>query len=568
MRIQENSLSQLLTLIKPIGKGVPLRVGEIIEAQIVDVFPGGGLTLKVKGSYFPVRTDLVFDIDDIVSLKVLAQGGAGKELILELLGDKNRLIGDEPRNNPAPGGNPVKIGNLVQKVLDQIANLVAPKGDGAFQTGSQADQSSDLRQLRVLLRDLINALPSETHLLPREIKAQIQQVLLASSPLKGSGLEDQAGDLILQLLKNKIGLGEEGWPKASAWIDQDRITVLTQKASDQILTLISQGQEEVAGPGALPQRSAEVGKLRVLLGDLLKSLPADIQSLPRGLRTEIQLIFQASLKDLGQDVQQKTVQLMDQLPEGLTDASLIQTLKNSLVSMEGLHPGKLKEALENSGVVLEAKLKALAEGLPQEGKGVVAASNTIQKDLKAVLLQLKEILQEKSSPDSSVGFIQRWLDGVKQSHGEEIRPYQKELGGVETLLKDVETFQLLSKVSDSFYTYLPVQWLELKRGELVFKRRRQPSGGSSYSCGIHLDLERLGPVSVLITMQHRDFFITFKVDHQELNSLIHSHLAELKENFRQEGLNLKTVTSMMDKGDFPDPFDRIESDEPIVSIRI
>jgi hypothetical protein len=103
---------------------------------------------------------------------------------------------------------------------------------------------------------------------------------------------------------------------------------------------------------------------------------------------------------------------------------------------------------------------------------------------------------------------------------------------------------------------------------LVFKRRRQPSGGSSYSCGIHLDLERLGPVSVLIYMQHRDFFVTFKVDHPDLNALIHSHLPLLKENFRQGGLNLKTITSMMAGGDVPDPFDRIESDDTIVSIRI
>jgi hypothetical protein len=135
-------------------------------------------------------------------------------------------------------------------------------------------------------------------------------------------------------------------------------------------------------------------------------------------------------------------------------------------------------------------------------------------------------------------------------------------------LKDVQTFQLLSKVTDSFYTYLPVQWAELKRGELVFKRRRQPSGETSYSCGIHLDLNRLGAVSVFIYMHQRDFFVTFKVAHQGLNDLIQGHLEDLKKHFRDAGLNLKTISTVTEMDHIPDPSDRIESEETLVSIRI
>jgi hypothetical protein len=568
MRIQENSPSQILTLVKPVGKAIPLRVGEIIEAQIVNLFPGGGLTLQVKDNYLPVRADLVFNVNDIISLKVLAQGKPGKEVILQLLDNKSLAVGNEARINPAPGGETDRIGNLVQKVLNQIFQLVTFKADGEVSQGSQAKLSSELKQVRGFLEDLVKALPPDSQFISREIKDQIQQILFTSSSLKDPGLKDPAGELILQLLKNKIGLGEEGRTKSLSGDDQARVEGLSHKALDQILNLIDQGKEEVPGLGTSTGRSVEVGKLRSLLGDLLKALPAEVQSLPRGLRTEIQLIFQAALKGLGQDVQPRIVQLMNSLPDGVSDPILIQTLKSSLVSMEGLQAGELQEALENSGVVLEAKIKALGEGLPQEGPGGVPVSNTAIKDLKAALLQIKELLQEKSNQDSPVGFVQRWLEGAKQNRGEEPRPYQKELGGVETLLKDVETFQLLSKVSDSFYTFLPVQWTELKRGQFILKRKRPPSGEAFYSCSIHMDLKRLGPVSVFIYMQQRDFFVTFKVDHPELNALIHSHLTDLKENFRQEGLNLKHFSAINDLEGFPDPSDRIDSDETLVSIRI
>ena len=455
--IQDTLLtSQLLTLIKPMGKDVPIRLGEIIEAQVVDLFPSGGLTLKVKDGYFPARTDLVLAQNDTIFLKVLGFGGSGKELTLQLLSTK---------------------------------------------TGS------------------------------KEIETEA---------------------------------------KPSVTVDQEKIENLIKEAANLISKLKGQGAEEVYNlESILPKRSLEIGRLNVVLKDLFEAIPANSQLLSKEVRTQIQQVLQASLKGLGQDVQERMIQLLKQLPEEMNGLLLAQNLKDEwLVSMEGLLGGQLKTALENSGVVLEAKLRALVES-NADGKPMAFSDiSKIQKDFKAVLLQLKEVFQQTKDQDLPAGFFQRLLTGVEKGRGEETRPFQKILGGVDTLLKDVETFQLLSKLSDSFCTFLPIQWEALKRGELVFKRRRQESGGASYSCGIHLDLEKLGPVSAFIFMHLRTFFVTFKVEHSELKAMIQSHFAELQENFSRQGMNLKNISLLGRADPVVDPFERIESEETIINIRI
>src|SRR5208337_4526814 len=78
-------------------------------------------------------------------------------------------------------------------------------------------------------------------------------------------------------------------------------------------------------------------------------------------------------------------------------------------------------------------------------------------------------------------------------------------GKIEGLLKDVETFQALSKTTDSFYTFLPVTWKELKDGDLAFKRGREGStGGATSSCRINLSLDGFGSLSILVLMNNRD----------------------------------------------------------------
>ena len=445
--IQESPASgQILNLVKPVGKEIPFRMGEIIEGQVADIFPSGGLTLKVKGGFLPVRTDLNLKKNETLFLKVLGQERKNGEVVLQLINTKIR-----------PGGEDLWIG----------------KGEE-----------------------------------------------------KG---EDPAGNALYLITK-----------------------------------FIGQGVDSRKVPTNQPW---EISKLRVVLGELLQSLPSDMKTIPQGLRIQLQHVLQASLPGLVPDIQGRILQLIRELTGEVQYSLLKENLAGFLIPMEDLDSGKLRNALDNSGVLLEAKLRAMSKnGLAGEVNSPSEKSK-LHNDLKAILLQLKEIVHDKKEPDSAAGFFQKFRERGAIIGETELPPSQRVLGTIDTLMKEVETFQLISKISDSFHTFLPILWNDLKWGEVVLKRKQQPKG-ISYSCVIHLDLERLGPISVLLFMQSRNFYVNFKTDHPLLNMVIGSHLEELQESFNREGLNLKNI-SILEKGNtHSDILESIESGETLINIRI
>jgi hypothetical protein len=445
--IQESPASgQILNLVKPVGKEIPFRMGEIIEGQVTDIFPSGGMTIKVKGGFLPVRTDLNFKKNETLFLKVLGQERKNGEVVLQLINTRIRS-----------GGGDLWIG-------------------------------------------------------------------------KGTGnSEDPA-----------------------------------RKASDLIMKFIGPG---VDSRKVLTGQSWEIGKLRVVLGELVKSLPLNMQSIPRGLKIQLQHVLQASLPGLVPDIQGKILQLIRELNGEVQYSFLKENLAGILIPMEDLDSGILKKALDNSGVLLEAKLRAMSKaGLAGEASSPFEKSK-LDNDLKSIVLQLKEVIQNTKEPGSAVGFFQRIRERGARNGETELPLFHKALGTIDTLMKEVETFQLISKISDSFHTFLPILWNDMKRGELVLKKKQQPKG-VSYSCAIHLELERLGPISVLLFMQSRNFYVNFKTDHPALNRVISSHLEELQESFNREELNLKSV-SFFEKGDpHSDIWESMESEENLINIRV
>lgn len=449
--IQESPLTgQIINLLKPMGKEISFRMGEIIEGQVADIFPSGGLTIKVKGGYLPVRSELNFEKSEIIFLKVVGQG------------KKN-------------------------------------------------------------------------------------------------------GELILQLVNNKtLSREEELLTYTSSNTRMDRMEDLVRKARELISKLTGSGVES----GKLPaSQSPEIGKLRMVLVELLNSLPTNLQSLPKGLRTQLQNLLQFPTEGLFLDSQGKIRQLIKELTPEVEYSLSVNNLKNILIPMEKLDFRSLKNALENSGVLLEAKLRAMVKSNHQEEQASPPENSKIVNDLKAIILQLRENIEGKREQDLPAGFLQKSVEPGARRGEKEFPFHQKTLADIDNLKRDVETFQLFSKTSDSFHTFLPIGWDELRRGELVLKRRQQ-SKGMSYSCGIHLDLERLGPVSVFLYMQSRDFFVTFKTDHPELKAMIHSHLQELQESFSRERLNLKSIKVMEKSDPQAGLLGRMEAEETIINIRV
>jgi len=329
----------------------------------------------------------------------------------------------------------------------------------------------------------------------------------------------------------------------------------------------------------------------------------------------------------------------NQLSDTLANSPAAENFKTDIMlNMESLLSSPLKNALLNTGVVLEAKLKAEAiqmqfpavpadtesqeqtagPALPQDfqpkkisdlpvtpellsGTEDVAVSDgvsvaapaapqdetplvahtddqtsvpqvktrdalpALKNDLKAVLLELKERL---SVPPDSIRAAQdsTATAALKETaHAAALKNLQ---GKIEGLLKDIETFQALSKTTDSFYTFLPVNWKELKDGEVAFKKGRAGTGSdTSSSCRVNLDLDKFGTLSILVLMHKKDFFVSFKAENPETDSLLSSNLEELKSSFREKGLSLKAV-HMLDKTDASmEHLEKLGSSERILSIK-
>jgi hypothetical protein len=421
----------LITVTKPLGKPIPLNVGEIVKGEVMDLLSTGGVTLRIKGGFITARTDIPLQKDTEVMLKVIGTPSSPNELKLQFIG-------------------------------------MAEKEKAA----------------------------------PPELK----------------------GDALNRLLQDFSG-----------------------PSTKTPLTL-----EKIEG--------------------LLKALPADINAIPNAIRLQIQNVLRESLKATGQDIQTRLNELFKDLPAALKNQASLQGLKLDVtVSIDKLlsegAADNLEGLLRGTGVALESKLKAVAELLQQakvspEGgaepsKGTLsidikqllpaADRASLDNDLKANLLRLKEVLEQMTIGDQAV--IKKASDAV---------------GG---LLKDIETFQLLSRTTQSFYTFLPVNWQELRDGEIAFKQNTGEDKPASFSCRLNLDLEDHGKLVIMVLSHNNEFFVSLKPESEEFKSMLAANVNHLEDQFTEKGLNLKAVRVIDKEDTLLEQLENLEPYKQIVSIK-
>ncbi len=515
-----------LTIDKAMGKSVLLAAGEMIKAEVVNILPSGDALLKIKDQLITAKTQVPLQQGETAFFKVSDSQSSGNELKLQFLGYEDS------------SGDTSELKNF----------MTTPEG----------------QTLAGLIQELSDSLSGQSGTSPSENQN------IASTLAKGGGS-----------------------PPAS-------------------------------GGNSFPLDKVE---------SLLKALPADINALPKEIKTQLQDLLQTSLRSTGQSIQSRLETVMSQLSDTLKNSSAPGNFKSDIMlNMEKLLAGPLKNALLNSGVVLEAKLKSAAfsmlfdasevenetagpaasqdlqQGAAPSGSELItaqpdtetpgdekpgqtqqsplpalkndAAAQKIDKpehaqpsllpalknDLKAVLLELKqrvsvplENTREAQDPKAPVA-VRETVDSAAA-----LKTLQ---GKIEGLLKDVETFQALSKTTDSFYTFLPVNWKELRDGDVAFKKGREgAAGGTTSSCRINLDLAGFGSLSILVLMNNKDFFVSFKADRPESHSLIHANMDELKSSFVEKGLSLKTA-HVLDQADTTmEQLDKLGSSDRIISIK-
>ena len=144
---------------------------------------------------------------------------------------------------------------------------------------------------------------------------------------------------------------------------------------------------------------------------------------------------------------------------------------------------------------------------------------------------------------------------------------------IDSLPKDLKVqiqsmFQEKLESTDFFQVFLPFGWKELKDGEIAFKRGDKDGGNCTpYSCRINLDLKSLGKLTIIVLMLNKEFFVSFRLENDKFQSILRSHMGELKDRFNEGGLNLKAI-NFLDKDSSLDQLEKLESFEQIINIRV
>ncbi len=233
-----------------------------------------------------------------------------------------------------------------------------------------------------------------------------------------------------------------------------------------------------------------------------------------------------------------------------------------LAAISGLFPGveeltaeSLKKALMAGGGLLESKLlansKAGADGFfsfnkrpANEGANDFPLAG---HDLKALLLKLKAAFGDEGQAGQRGLF--KTVDG---------------------LLRDIRSFQFLSKLTGSLYCFLPVKWEGLKDGRIAFKPDGRGGGpdGQGGSCLINLDLDGLGKIAVSVFMRGGEFYITLKIQNPSFREAVNGEARDaLKEAFREKDLSLRTV-NVTDYEDSPKNHLEFPGGDHLINIRL
>lgn len=215
-------------------------------------------------------------------------------------------------------------------------------------------------------------------------------------------------------------------------------------------------------------------------------------------------------------------------------ASLPQTIKAGLpeidlinrflLEMTNVSGKTLRDAVENGGVFFEAKLRILALGMEAEGDTAgIEAGRIIANDLKGSLLKLKDALL---------------APGILESAKSRINPDEL-MGALNTVLHNIEYYQVQSKLTDSLQFFLPLVWKQLRDGEIIMKQYQHGKPGEhSSACTVNLDLERVGKVRVHLLVQNRYVHVTCAAENSEMTKLLQDGADLLKEQFGSAGIRL------------------------------
>lgn len=249
--------------------------------------------------------------------------------------------------------------------------------------------------------------------------------------------------------------------------------------------------------------NAKTTKFNQLMHKVLKIISGN-PVMPDEIKTRFEEILLKALRAEGEYITERLLGLTNRITEDVSNGTAIEKIKALIKGIEELQGDTLKTALENTGLIFEARLKRIIQDNKREGLDIL-----LDKDLKANLLRLSR-------------------DGILKTE-------------VFSLIREIEAFQTFSKVTDSFYAFLPLIWKELRDADIMFKKRKDKGGSKEFFCRLNLDLKKQGRLNVTVTLHNKDFFVSFFVEDPGFHRVIEENKELLQGLFVNKGLNLKAI---------------------------
>lgn len=177
-------------------------------------------------------------------------------------------------------------------------------------------------------------------------------------------------------------------------------------------------------------------------------------------------------------------------------------------SVEELSGPVLEKAFAESGILLEANLLDLVKGGEIKTK-----KSSLENDLKALVLKFLEAAPAGKGATRDASLISG------------------------RLLRDIRAFQLLSRLTGSLYSFLPVRWPGLREGLAGFK-----SGEAGACCLINLDLEETGRINISVFMRGGSCYVTLHVENADFRETLRQETGLLEGMLSKAGLLTRSVT--------------------------
>jgi hypothetical protein len=219
----------------------------------------------------------------------------------------------------------------------------------------------------------------------------------------------------------------------------------------------------------------------------------------------------------------KLLALVNALPESLrNELPEIDVINRFLVHVENITGPALKDLVQNGGMFFEAKLRILALGLETDpAASEFEAGRIIAGDLKASLLRLKDAFL-------SPAVFERMRIAVNTD---------ELLGALNTVFRNIEYYQLQSRLTDTLQFFLPLIWKQLKDGEVIVRQYDHGSPGErSFSCAVNLDLERAGKVRVYLLLQSGYVNVSFGAENPAFVRMLQNSAPALEQSLLSAGL--------------------------------